>query len=64
MGNSGGASVEDWQTTHTVVSLMHRNDPAAQKLPAILIQELDEVMTQSGVDESCVAALAKPHLPE
>jgi hydroxymethylpyrimidine pyrophosphatase-like HAD family hydrolase len=39
-------SVEDWQTLHVFVTLMCRKDPAARQWLAILINELDAIMTQ------------------
>jgi hydroxymethylpyrimidine pyrophosphatase-like HAD family hydrolase len=65
LGETGGASVEDWQTIHTLVTLMQRNDPAARQWLAILIRELDEIMIQlAGVQGTANAALVTPVLPE
>lgn len=46
LGQMDRASVEDWQTLHAFVTLMSRNDPAAKQWLAILINELDAIMTQ------------------
>lgn len=37
---------EEWQVLHAFVTLMHRDDPAARQWLAILIDELDAIMTQ------------------
>ena len=37
---------EEWQILHAFVTLMHRDDPAARRWLAILIDELDAIMTQ------------------
>lgn len=42
----GDASPEDWQTLHAFVTLMSRKDPAARQWLAILVSELDAIMTQ------------------
>ena len=39
-------SAEDWQTLHAFVTLMSRDDQAARKWLSMLINELDEIMTQ------------------
>ena len=38
--------VEDWQVLHAFVTIMRRNDPAARRWLSILVNELDEIMTQ------------------
>jgi hypothetical protein len=55
LGEDGGASVEDWQTIHTLVTLMRRNDAAAKQWLSILIRELDEIMVQLAAGQAGAA---------
>lgn len=43
---SGKLSPDDWQVLHALVTLMHRDDHAARHWLAILVDELDAIMTQ------------------
>lgn len=54
----GHASVDDWQVLHAFVTLMGREDPAAREWLAILINELDAIMTQIGNSNPSLNALA------
>lgn len=46
MKGEGTTTVEDWQTLHSFVTLMSRDDPAAREWLFILLNELDAIMAQ------------------
>lgn len=46
MRKNRSLSPDDWQALHAFVTLMHRDDQAARHWLAILVDELDAIMTQ------------------
>jgi len=44
--NTEKLNPDEWQVLHALVTLMHRDDPAARRWLAILVDELDAIMTQ------------------
>jgi hypothetical protein len=56
LGDEGGASVDEWQTIHTLVTLMRRKDPAARQWLSILMRELDEALIQLAAGQAGPAA--------
>jgi len=64
LGTKGGASVDEWQTIHTLVTLMRRKDPAARQWLSILMRELDEAMIQLAVGQAGTAtSMTRIQLP-
>lgn len=55
-------SPDDWQVLHAFVTLMHRDDQAARHWLAILVDELDAIMTQvTGAPRASLPAMGTSH---